>query len=64
MLVAYFSRTGNTETIATMVAEKTGAELFRIVPANPYPDDYNDCIEQAKQEQNDDARPEISTHTT
>jgi flavodoxin len=62
MLIAYFSRTGNTETIATMVAEKTGATLFKIVPATPYPDDYNDCIQQARQEQNDNARPKISTH--
>ena len=30
-MVAYFSWSGNTQTMANWVAEKTGGELFRIV---------------------------------
>ena len=41
-LVAYFSATGKTKKIAEALAEKTGADLFRITPAVPYTmDDLN-----------------------
>ena len=62
-LVAYFSATGNTEGIAQHLQAILGAEVYEIVPAEPYSDDdlnYNvsDC--RANQEQNDpDARPAI-----
>lgn len=32
ILIAYFSRTGNTETVANMIAEETRGTLFAIVP--------------------------------
>ena len=62
-LVAYFSATGNTEGIADHLTAILGADLYEIVPAEPYGDDdlnYNvsDC--RANREQNDpDARPAI-----
>ena len=62
-LVAYFSATGNTEGIAQHLQAILGAEVYEIVPAEPYSDDdlnYNvsDC--RANQEQNDpDSRPAI-----
>ena len=62
-LVAYFSATGNTEGIAQHLQAVLDANLYEIVPAEPYSDDdlnYNvsDC--RANQEQNDpDARPAI-----
>ena len=70
ILVAYFSHTGenynvgviekgNTHIIADMIAEETGADLFEIATVNPYPDTYDECRNVAKQEQNDNARPEI-----
>ena len=70
ILVAYFSHTGenynvgviekgNTHIIADMIAEETGADLFEIATVNPYPDTYDECRDVAKQEQNDNARPEI-----
>ena len=61
-LVAYFSKTGNTETIAKMIAELTGAELFKIETVTPYPEDYNETVDIASDEQANDARPELSTH--
>ena len=33
--------------------------MFKIEPVMPYSDIYNDCIEQAKQDKERDARPEI-----
>ena len=44
-LVAYFSATGNTEGVATAIAERLGADVFAIEAAEPYTEedlDYND----------------------
>ena len=41
-LVAYFSASGTTEKIAEMIAEATAADLFEILPKQPYTkDDLN-----------------------
>ena len=62
--VVYFSGTGNTKTIAEMIAEETGADIFEIIPTQAYTEEdlnYNDDNCRANKEQNDDtARPEIS----
>ena len=62
VLIAYFSKTGNTETIANMIAEQTGGDLFKVETVTPYPDDYNETVDIAREEQDEDARPELSTH--
>ena len=63
-LVVYFSATGNTETAAETLADLRGADIYEIVPEEPYTDadlDYNDDSSRSTQEQNDeDARPEIA----
>ena len=71
-LVLYFSRTGeqyvvgvidkgNTAIIAEMIAEQTGADLFEVLPADDhYPMTYDALTDVAKQEQNENARPEYS----
>ena len=69
-LVVYYSRTGenyavgniaegNTAIVAKMIAAKTGADLFEIKTVKAYAADYNTCIEEAKKELREDARPEI-----
>lgn len=71
ILVAYFSRPGenyqvgyitkgNTHIVADMIAEATGADMFEIKTVNPYPEAYQECTDIAKQEQMDNARPEIA----
>lgn len=60
ILVAYFSRSGNTRAIAEMIQTRTGADIFEIKPAAPYPEDYRQTADQAKAEQNADARPALS----
>lgn len=64
VLVAYFSRTGNTGKIAEYLIELTGADSYVINAAVPYSDDdikYQDSGCRANKEQNDkSARPEIA----
>ena len=69
VLVVYFSRTGeqysvgviekgNTEIVADMIMEKTGADVFEILPEEDYyPYTYDELTDIAKQELNDNARP-------
>ena len=67
-LVVYFSRVdenygvgniteGNTAILAKMIAQKTGSDIFEIVPEKAYPKSYNECTTVAKDEQRKKARP-------
>lgn len=60
VLVAYFSWSGNTEEIASYIAEQTGGDLLEIQPENPYPADYNECGDVALAERDSNARPAIA----
>jgi formylglycine-generating enzyme required for sulfatase activity/flavodoxin len=62
VLIAYFSWGGNTRGIAEEIQRQTGAELFEIELVTPYSTDYNTVLEQAQQDQNAQARPELSSH--
>lgn len=59
-LVVYFSWSGNTENVANSIAAQTGADIFKIVPAEPYVDDYDELLDIATKEKQDGARPEIA----
>ena len=50
---------GNTEKAAKMIAELTGADLFKIEQEGPYAADYYTCIDQAKKDLQAKARPEL-----
>ena len=50
---------GNTQIIAEYIASEVGADSFHIETVTPYPADYDDCCDAAKQELADKARPEI-----
>ena len=56
--VGYIEK-GNTMILAEMIAKKTNSELFEVKPAKKYPADYDTCIDIAKREQNQNARPKI-----
>lgn len=60
ILIAYFSWSGNTETLAGMIQQETGGDLFAIETQTPYTDDYDTLVDQAKQEQEDNARPALA----
>lgn len=50
---------GNTQYVANVIKDNTGADLFRIEPKTPYTTNHSELVDLAKEEQNSDARPEI-----
>jgi flavodoxin len=64
VLIAYFSHTGNTKTVAEHIQTATGGLLFEITTENPYPDDYSARLSQASQELASDYRPALSSHVS
>lgn len=60
VLVVYFSHTGTTKGVSEYLHEVVGGDLIEIEPVNPYPEGYHDALDPAKQEQKDNARPEIA----
>ena len=72
-LIAYYSRrgqnyvsgtiknltVGNTEAVAKMIQSHCDADLFHIDTIEQYPEDYTETTMVAKQELNDNARPEL-----
>lgn len=59
-LVVYFSWSGNTEEMASYIAEQTNGDLYEIEPKVAYPADYNETGDIAKVERDENARPEIA----
>lgn len=55
-----YIETGNTMVLAQFIQQKTGADLFELKPATPYPADYQACIDQALAEQDRGDRPAIA----
>ncbi|MCM1193136.1 MAG: flavodoxin [Lachnospiraceae bacterium] len=53
---------GNAGLLAQMAQEVTGGDLFFIETVEKYPAAYRGTTDQAKEEQNDDARPELASH--
>lgn len=74
VLVVFFSRAGenyyyggrrnlevgNTEVLAGMIRDRTGAELYKIEPADRYPDSYDEAVDRNNEEQGSDALPAIA----
>lgn len=69
-IVIYFSRAGenysvgnvekgNTQIIAEIITEQTGADSFKLETVKPYPEDYSECTVCAQNEKNSGARPEL-----
>ena len=75
-LVIYFSRRGenyvnrnienlekgNTEFVAEFIQRAVGGDLFEVVTEKSYDTDYNICLEEAKQELNEKARPGLKNY--
>ncbi len=73
-LIAYYSRKGNnyvggsivylpignTEIIAKKIQESTGSDMFRIETVKSYPEDYTETTQVAREEQRENARPELT----
>lgn len=48
--VVYFTKTGNTKSLAEAVRHMTGAALFRVETVEPYPESYGPATEIVKDE--------------
>ena len=66
-IVVYFSATGTTKGVAERIASVTNADVFELIPAEPYSDadlDWNDSGSRTTIEMNDpDVRPAIANDT-
>ena len=53
---------GNTEIVAEMIADITGGDLFEVDTVKTYAADYYECIDDAKAELREGARPELKAY--
>ena len=61
VLIVYFSQTGNTETVANIIHDIVGGDIVKLETTEAYPSDYDELVDFAQQEQQEDAGPELST---
>ena len=59
-LIVYFSHTGTTRGVSEYLHSVVGGDIVELEPVNPYPEGYSDALDPAKQEQRENARPEIN----
>ncbi len=58
-IIIYYSWSGNTETVARLIHEKTGGQLFKVNPVKAYPSNYRSCVDRAKKEIQAEFMPEL-----
>ena len=66
-LVVYYSASGNTERVAQEIAAAAGADLFEIVPTEPYTDDdldWTDDNSRVSREHDDESLRDVPLTTT
>ena len=51
---------GNVQELAGWVQEETGGDLFSIRVTEPYPSDWDACLDRAIQERGENARPKLT----
>lgn len=61
ILIIYFSRSGNTETLANFIHDRVGGDIIKLETKIPYPENYDEVLEQAQEERANNARPELKT---
>lgn len=60
ILVAFFSKTNNTRTMAEFIRSRVGGTAFHVATRQPYPEDYRETTRIARAEQDSNARPELA----
>ena len=60
ILIAFFSKTNNTKTIAEYIHSFVGGDMFHVTTKMPYPEDFNETLQVARNEQNNNERPELA----
>ena len=61
ILIAYYSRTGNTRSVANEIQKNVGGDIFEIKTNHSYPDEYQATTAQAKNEKNSKFRPPLAS---
>jgi flavodoxin len=61
MLIAYYSRSGNTRKIADLIYQVVGGTLYEIHPEVPYPNSYNKTLDRAKIEIRSGVKPPLQS---
>ena len=61
ILVLYFSMSGNTEKVANIIHDNVGGDIIKLETVEEYPSDYDELVDYAQEEQQENARPELST---
>lgn len=61
VLVLYFSMSGNTEAVANFIHDEVGGDLIKLETVQAYPSDYDELVDYAQEEQQENARPKLST---
>ena len=61
ILIAYFSHSGNTRALAGQLQKTVGGDVFEIVTAEPYPDEYRPTTVQARRELDENRRPALTS---
>lgn len=59
VLTIYFSHSGNTSKIANEIHHVVGGDSVELQPAEPYPNQYNAVVEQAKRELHSGYKPKL-----
>ncbi|WIH83565.1 NAD(P)H-dependent oxidoreductase [Brachyspira pilosicoli] len=62
VLIVYFSWGGNTRTAANMIKNLTQADMFEVKTVESYPTSYNDTVNQARKELNNNVLPRLSAN--
>lgn len=62
ILIAYFTRSGNTKVVAGLLQRAQQADLFEIRTATGYPEDYLETVEQARQERDSNFEPALAAY--
>ncbi len=61
ILVAYFSRSGNTRKIANLIQQEVGGTIHEIQPEMPYPNSYDAVVDQAEKEIQAEYKPALQS---
>lgn len=61
VLIVYYSYSGNTKKVAQAIQDKIGGDMFEIKTEGTYPENYNEMVQQAKEEITNNYRPALTT---
>lgn len=62
ILIAWFSRSGNTQHVAQYIHSLTGGDIVEIKATHAYPDEYRATTRQARRELDENFRPALTSY--